>query len=239
MSEIVYKDYIPANSRVIIDYKKDEKVRFSYPLEYTYEQAVKKFVGPTTYSWWMAINLLLFFYTMFAGMIIIFILFLFLQLKNPVLVERIVFMTNNTKTLVPDIWIPFFILYFFLPPYLIKKYLVHDKERLSRWFPVLGYQASKMLTGTKGMVFTTNDIINNRAIIPIFSNVFLEYNALEDFGKYLDKVEILEIPFFYIKNKSLWPWNKKNKKVKNEYVFRAVFFFSQTPKTGSLEVEFI
>ena len=67
--------------------------------------------------------------------------------------------------------------------------------------------------------FKLDNIYNNKAIIPIFSNVFLEYNALEDFGKYLDKIEILELPFFYKRNISFWPWCNKTRKFQNEYKF--------------------
>ena len=55
--------------------------------------------------------------------------------------------------------------------------------------------------------------------------------------KYLEKLEILEIPFVYKNRRFLLPF--LSKKVKNDYVFRAVFYFSQTPKKGKLDVEFI
>jgi hypothetical protein len=38
----VYHDYIPANARIVIDYKAHEKVKFSYPVEWTFWKAVWK-----------------------------------------------------------------------------------------------------------------------------------------------------------------------------------------------------
>ena len=45
MPELTYKDYIPANARVLVDYTQppQERVKFAYPEEMTYEKAYKKF----------------------------------------------------------------------------------------------------------------------------------------------------------------------------------------------------
>lgn len=82
--------------------------------------------------------------------------------------------------------------------------------------------------------------------IPVFNNVILDYNAKEDFSKYLKLFEIEEHKFKYYK-----PINKKRKKkltkkdkkerrkeMLNDYLWYAKFHFSQKPTKGSLEVIF-
>jgi hypothetical protein len=108
---------------------------------------------------------------------------------------------------------------------------------MSKWFPKLGYWSAKIITGTKEKIFTKEDISENKVIIPSFSNVFLDYKTSGDFNKFLQKIEILEMPFDY-KTRRFWlPF--LSKKEKNDYKFRAVFYFSQKPMEGSLNVEFI
>jgi len=72
--------------------------------------------------------------------------------------------------------------------------------------------------------------------IPIFDNVFLEYIATEEFGEYLEKIEIIEHDFFYLKKSFL---RKKFKKEQNDEYWKVKFIFSETPKKGELKVEFI
>jgi len=78
-------------------------------------------------------------------------------------------------------------------------------------------------------------IPENRIIeIPLFENVKLNYNATEDFSKYLKKVEIKEHPF----NRVLIKKGKIKKRRKNIGLWYARFYFSQSAKNGKLEVVF-
>jgi len=69
--------------------------------------------------------------------------------------------------------------------------------------------------------------------IPLFANVVLNYEAQEDFSKYLDEFEIREHNFKYFKS-----YRKKKKKQVNEFIWYARFYFKKAPKKGKLEVIF-
>jgi len=72
--------------------------------------------------------------------------------------------------------------------------------------------------------------------LPIFDNVFLEYKATEEFGKYLCKIEVIEHNFHYLK-KGLF--SRKITKEQNDSYWKARFIFSRIPKKGELYLEFI
>lgn len=55
MDNFVYKDYIPANARILIDYKAKEKVRFSYPRKWTYWKAVRELAYPIIFFSWFLV----------------------------------------------------------------------------------------------------------------------------------------------------------------------------------------
>lgn len=69
--------------------------------------------------------------------------------------------------------------------------------------------------------------------IPMFNNFKMDYNATEDFSKYLQKFEIREHPYHWMYKK-----HGKFKKKKNVMLWNAKFYFSEVPKTGKLEVWF-
>lgn len=233
MADFVYKDYLPANARVIIDYTKDNRVGFSYPIEWTYWKAVWKRGFKTVASFWLSLHLFLFFYLRplwIAGLIgaIIFLII------HPIeLITKASILSSNS-VIYPYIG-GFF--WFIGIPALITLWLALDKERMAKWFPKIGYWSAVMILGTCEKIFTKEDIADKKAVIPSFSNIFLNYKTSGDFNKYLEKVEILEIPFSF-KTRRFWlPF--LSKKEENDYEFRAVFYFSQTPKEGTLDVEFI
>lgn len=72
--------------------------------------------------------------------------------------------------------------------------------------------------------------------LPIFENVFLEYKATEEFGKYLCKIEVVEHNFHYLR-KGLF--SRKITKEQNDSYWKARFIFSRIPKKGELQLEFI
>ena len=62
MTEFIYKDYLPLNARVIVNYKSHERVKFSYPLKMSYWEAVWKNAYQTILSFWIHFNVLTIFY---------------------------------------------------------------------------------------------------------------------------------------------------------------------------------
>ena len=64
--------------------------------------------------------------------------------------------------------------------------------------------------------------------IPLFKNIYLDYIAEGDFERYLRKVEIKPHDFKYRKN--------KKEIIDNFILWKAVFYFDEVPKEGSLKL---
>ncbi len=71
--------------------------------------------------------------------------------------------------------------------------------------------------------------------IPLFANVLLDYEATEDFSRYLKYFEIEEYKFKYHERKL---FGTKKKLIKNEWMWYAKFYFSKPIKKGELRVVF-
>lgn len=231
MGKFVFKDYIPANARVIAEYDKDIKVLFSYPIEWSYQKAVWKRAYPTIINFWIYLHLIPTIY------LLIFILLPFLTIC------LIAFPTTIYHEAYTDYLDYKVLMYFIVPisyfcgiPAIATLILSFNKEKMSELLPKIGYWTAKMSLCICKKVFTKDDIIKNKCIIPSFSNVYLYYKTSKDFNKYLKKIEILEIPFEYEK-RSFWnPFKLKTEK--NDYDFRTVFYFTKKPQNGELIVEF-
>jgi len=117
----------------------------------------------------------------------------------------------------------------FIPPFLV--YYPFRKK----WNKL--YPKYMVLFGSKKiMEFYPKDYNEKKKYfeIPYFENICLEYKAIKDFSKYLDYIEIREYPFkYYYKHK------RKNKKMVNEWIWYARFYYSQKPKKGKLGVVYI
>lgn len=72
--------------------------------------------------------------------------------------------------------------------------------------------------------------------IPLFSNIYLEYKAKKDFSKFLEKVEIVEHDFYYLKRTLI---RNKLKRTRQTDLWRARFIFSEIPQTGELKIEYM
>jgi hypothetical protein len=241
MSDFVYKDHLPLNARIIVNYnqKKGEKVKFSYPVEMTYEKAVWHNAYPTIFSFYIVI-------LFYVGISCAFFSFLVSLTKLPsfltnffIIKTETITTTSSTYTgVIETIQILIFILLVLVAiPILLTFFLSRDKERLSKWVPWFGYWLGRLAGAMKEIEFTPEKIQDNRAIIPIFQNMSLKWVPDGDFDTYLEKIEIMEIPFEF--KKKLFLVFGKWKKTKNEYLFRAVFHFSQKPEKGMMKVEFI
>lgn len=231
MSEFVYNDYTPANARVIVDYRKGQKVSFSYPREWTYWRAVWKQVYPLIQGVWHLINyypLLL-----FGFLFVLYIAIKAIFFPSIVVTESSTILMNYSYVLTTFFYILLVIFYFFGIPAVVTFIFALDKNRLSLWFPKLGAFVART-RGSKQKDFSCVDVHDKMCCIPCFDNMFLEYEPSGDFEKYLERVEILEYPFVY-HDISLF---RKKKKTNNDVLFRAVFYFSETPQCGGMEVKF-
>ena len=113
------------------------------------------------------------------------------------------------------------------------------------YFPFKKKQDSKypdhqaFIADKKYAKFTSKDIrINNSLIyieLPVFENVICDFNPTKDFNKYLTDFEIREYNFKY---KLLNKKTRKIKKVQNELIWYARWYFYKEPKEGVLEVIF-
>ena len=88
-------------------------------------------------------------------------------------------------------------------------------------------------TVLKGYYICYENVKTSTIEIPLFSNIYLNYNSTDDYSKYLKKVVILEHPFQEIVKQG-----KKKKKLKNVRYWLCQFQFSRVPKKGKLEVWF-
>ena len=122
--------------------------------------------------------------------------------------------------------------FFFGPPLVLTAILVCDKQLASRLTPWMNYKVSELGGDLFETVAKPRDIVNNKFIIPNYSNVFLQYQASGEFSKYLQRVEILEFP---LKCRAYSKFKKKKFDV-NEYTWSAVFHFEQQPKEGKMNV---
>lgn len=118
-----------------------------------------------------------------------------------------------------------FVSLFYLTFYLIIPLLTMRSRKLQRLLPrINAFRYCKYLAEFKPI-----NVKDNRVEIPLFRNVMLDYKATEEMGRYLERVEIVEHEFNYIIKKS---------KKKNQYLWKATFYFSKRPKTGELRVLF-
>ena len=237
MSEVIYKDYLPANARILVDYRAKEKVKFSYPIEWTYWKAVRKRALPIVMSF---IALIFLHFAIYISIVVIPYFLIYLYLNPITYYVQSHWVTYDFSYILS--FVGFIagieLLIILCIPSIITIYLALNKERLGKWIPLLGYWNTKLRGRIKEKIFTSEDIIENKVIIPIFSNIFLRYECTGDFDKFLDKIEILEIPFSYKKFGMFLPFLRKIKREKNDLEFRAVFYFSQKPVNGNMEVLF-
>ena len=110
---------------------------------------------------------------------------------------------------------------------MIIAFIFSKNEKLLKLMPELNYK----FTLGKPIVaeFLPKDVVDNKCEIPLFNNVGLDYEAIEDFSRYLVKVKIIEHGFNDL---------VKGKKKLNPYLWKAIFYFKQKPTTGKLEVKF-
>lgn len=229
-----YIGYKPLNAEVIVDYTKpkSDRIKFSYPNNMSYNEALWKMVYSLFLFLWLFWHLCILIVTIILWTFYEIIIFML----SPLPVESL---NIDWILLLKGIIIVIFgLIYIFVIPYLIMLIASRNKERFSVWFPKMNYLFG-LCTGNQLICkrFEKKDIKENQIIIPEFLNVYLNFKADGDFNKYLTRIQILSAPFEY-KTYSLIQRKILNEKIKDTY-FQAVFTFSKKVNNGYLEVEYI
>lgn len=235
----VWHEYIPANARVVVDYEAPPKdrVKFTYPKKTTFKKALwaNYFSVLTLWMIYMGIPLLL---TIIIARTFPYAQLLGYYLKYGFPAQQIGKVTTIQISLIPLLVTMAVFASICAPPAITLLWLQQDKKKTAMIIPKLNYKLDQIMSlGTHRIITAkSSDIKNNVFVIPRFSNVYLDYKTTGDFSKYLIKVEVLEWPYNY---KILYPNGKASKKIKNQYVWRAMFKFKQQPKTGKLYVKYV
>jgi len=202
----------PSNARIKIDYENPEK---PVEMEYVVKRNTFSVVFGTLMLPWMKYNI-------YAGSIIGFTYILF-NINNQK--EVVPFISNSTLISISCLF--GYLIYLFGGLMIISLIIVNNK-RLLRKMPDISYKLSTKRPYVAD--FLPKDVKDNKAEIPLFENVGLDYTATKQFSKYLTRVIIKEHEF----NRLL----KNGKKKPNEYLWKATFYFKEAPKTGMLRVSF-
>lgn len=96
--------------------------------------------------------------------------------------------------------------------------LYWNKKWRHNCYPKFNHAIS--LTKNKEKTFNKDALVDNKAIIPNFSNVMIQYKATKDFGKQLKEIKII---------------NRYNE---NAYDWLAIFTFKKTPQNGELKIKY-
>ena len=115
---------------------------------------------------------------------------------------------------------------------ILTKYLV-KKKWYQKWLPKAVAEGVLIKKEKKEYYkFKPSDVLEKVIIIPKFSNIELDYKTQGDFSKYLERVKIRE----YRKREINIKTNKIGKLEVDPWTWYAVFYFSQKPEDGYLEV---
>lgn len=71
--------------------------------------------------------------------------------------------------------------------------------------------------------------------LPLFSNIYMDFEATDDFSDYLESMEIREHDFSQLVKKGYGKKRRIEKKP-NVYLWKAIFKFSSRPKKGRLQI---
>lgn len=88
--------------------------------------------------------------------------------------------------------------------------------------------------------FTSADVSDDKLEIelPLFSNIYLDYEASGELSDYLKEVEIKEHDLVVYKRKRFKSKSEPKQEIPNVYLWKAVFKFSKKPTNGELKVDF-
>ena len=113
-------------------------------------------------------------------------------------------------------------------PYLISYPLSFSKKFMG-FFPKIGAMAH-LLNG-RMMHIRVYNMVDKTFEIPFFNNAYLSYNVYGDYAKYLERIEIVEHPFHYLK--------VRTEKSGRCTTWRGMFYFSRKPVRGYMEIKYL
>lgn len=235
-----YLDRTLITKRITIDYKKN-KVSFEDPKENRFSDRhprVRVLVSIVD------IYLALAFFGVFA---LIFFCVVDLLINAIIGIEIFIPLFSYIYGLIPSISLKFKILGFFSVPFLVSSVIFSLYPDVMGLIPQLYYILSRKILRQVERKVEVRELKQPEFEIPLFKNYFIRYEAEGEFSKYLEKVEIKEHPFKIQKEeflpkrliKKILKKKVKVKEVPHPDLWRALFTFSQVPKTGKLTIWFI
>lgn len=208
----------PNNARIFIDYKNKKKpVRF----EYVGKNSLFKQIFSPLFILWIYLNLILVF------IILIIVGNVLIIYNHDKISEETQEQINMEKVLPLIALLLTYILYVIGIP-IVATLMFCKNKKLLKLMPKINYILSPIAWSVN---FKPEQVKDNKVEIPMFKNVGLDYNATKEFSKYLERVEVTEHEFNMFVGRG-------RKKKPQEYLWKAVFYFSEQPKTGELYVEF-
>lgn len=205
----------PSNSRVFINFNnKENPVSFEYPDK---SSAFSVIYFPIAMAW-----------------SVIQVIFLFVNIPTIIFILSGIAMDGTEIMIFGLATILGFLFFMFSIPALITWIILSNKELLKK-MPLINTGISKIGSWSYNRVFV-NKLDSKIYEIPVFDNVFIEYHAKGDFGKYLDRIEVTEHDFYCI---SVGMFSKKEKKVRNTDYWKVKFYFKRIPKEGYLKVDYL
>jgi len=195
----------PSNARIFINYNKKKKVRFEYPCKKSKFSQTFHCVTRIITSRILGLSVICFLTLITIG-----------------------FLIRDIRVIFPGLIILGIFLIFVITSPFISLILYRCK-----WFVKRIPEINKRLEG-EYYYKKVEKLDKPEFEIEYFDNIFLDYRAKGEFGKYLKRVEITEYPFDIIKIGRF----RKSLKERQDFIWRAKFYFSQIPKTGCLEVKY-
>jgi hypothetical protein len=212
-----YQEINPSNSRISVIYPtKDNKldkpnVGFSY---------VNK--KPAIYT------LLHVFLSIWMKVIMLVLLIIIINIILFICIDRDLFFIEDFSLI--KFLYSFFLLIAVPPIFLAIAF--HNNENILKMLPKI----NKILATKNSFYYKKITKINKKSFeIPLFENVFLNYEATGDFSRYLKEFKIIEHDFDYCEKKMIIG---KIVKEKNQYLWKALFKFHKIPKKGELKIYF-
>lgn len=216
-----YSDYLPLNARVTVDYRK-KKVNFEYPNKD--ERFIHRYLGilSTILPTWFVLLWRMIIEPIGISLFIIVILDVVNYLDLNLIIKQTIQILEPYNYLIGTLfWIVL------ATPFIFSAIMTLNYPKFSNKFPAWSAKLHE-----KDMIKTRVTELKSKTYeLPYFKNVVLNYEAKGEFSKYLDRIEIRELPFKILKKKK-----GKEELVNQDYLWKAKFFFSKIPKKGELNL---
>lgn len=120
------------------------------------------------------------------------------------------------------------------PPILAAWFITYQSERFKEIFPQINKWYCLLVYGEYCYADFSGTDANNEVIIPYSKNVFLEYEASDDFGKYLKTIDVF--PIFGYKLPTFFQYGVGSRRIVG---WKAIFKFVKKPARGILSVKYL